>query len=115
MQTKLVKTLSILIFLLLLSVLPFCFYMEYIGAEWLKKQWEVGNEIKHEGMEIILIFAFGIYSIPFLIWTIFIYRKPYLKRVWELVVIFLFAVTPGFFWKYYFTIFSVNTFNDIET
>ena len=69
--------------------------MEYIGYDWLKQEWAQGREVKHEGLEYLFLYVFGLYSIPFLVWSAYIFRKPTVRKLFSLIVIVLFAVIPA--------------------
>ena len=99
---KILKLLAALCFLVLLSVLPFCLYMEHLGNVWLKQQWALGREVKHEGLEFLFLFGFGLYSIPFLFWTANIFRKPTVRKFFGIIAIVLLAVIPALLLNYFF-------------
>ena len=57
-----------------------------------------GINVRHEGMELILVWAYGIYSIPFLIWLgdIYLRATPSRWRI-KLSFIFILAILPAIF------------------
>jgi 4-amino-4-deoxy-L-arabinose transferase-like glycosyltransferase len=76
--------------------------MEHIENKWIEQQSANGLEIKHEGLEYLFLYVFGLYSIPFLIWSAYIFRKPKLRRYIGLAVIILVAVVPALLLNYFF-------------
>jgi hypothetical protein len=76
--------------------------MEHLGNVWLKQQWALGREVKHEGLEVLFLFGFGLYSIPFLFWTANIFRKPTVRKFFGIIAIVLLAVIPALLLNYFF-------------
>ena len=99
---RILKTLTVLAFISILSVLPFCLYMEQIGNEWIEQQSAHGIKFKKEGLEYLLLYGFSLYSIPFLIWTATIYRKPTVKKFIDLVIIIFVGVIPALLLNFFF-------------
>jgi hypothetical protein len=96
---KYIKIITVLFFIIIISVIPYCLYREHIVASEMEKYIAAGEKVKHEGLELLLPFGYGVYSIIFIIWTSNIYlnitAENIKKRIFELVAIFIFGVLPA--------------------
>lgn len=96
---KAIKPISILFFLILISVIPLCLYLDHLSWESIKSHNPPNDLPKNEGLQLILPFGFGFYSVIFLVWLGFIYfgTRPdnFKRRVGELIGVFVLAVIPA--------------------
>lgn len=96
---KAIKPISILFFLILISVIPLCLYLDHSAWERIKGAYPPNDLPRNEGLQLILPFGFGTYSVPFLIWLGFIYfgtrTENFKRRIGELVGVFVLAVVPA--------------------
>lgn len=104
---KAFKPISVLFFLVLISVIPVCIYLDHLHWIQVTSTADPNYPPKNEGLQFFIPFGFAAYSSPFLVWLGFIFfstNKGNIKRrIWELVAVFALAVIPALLieWIFY--------------